>query len=77
MGIFQQTVKVALLGKALVGSKHSGAHSGNSVAHYHGRQLAACEHIVAYGYLLIDYLVEQPLVHTLIMPADNENILPL
>ena len=62
---------MALAGVALLIGKHSRHKAAHRIGHGHRRDLAAGEDEVAKGYLLIDALLDEALVHTLIMPADE------
>ena len=72
--IFQQSVPVALLGKALLAGQYTLHHPADAIHQYQRPQLAAGQHIVPYGKLLIHDLIQHPLVHTLIVAAQQEEV---
>ena len=62
---------MALAGVALLIGKHPRHKAAHRIGHGHRRDLAAGEDKVAKGYLLIDALLDEALIHALIMPADE------
>ena len=62
LGIFKQTVVMALLLKAKVVRENSRYHSANAVGKNKRRKLAPRENIIAYRYFLIDIEVDNTLV---------------
>ncbi len=72
--ILQQTAVNALVGEAHLVGEDSLTHTGYCVCHHHCRKLAACQYIVADGQLLVHDLVDNALIHALIMTADDEDI---
>ena len=62
---------MALAGVALLIGKHSRHKAAHRIGHGHRRDLAAGEDKVAKRYLLIDALLDEALIHALIMPADE------
>ena len=74
LGILQQSVPVALVGIAALLGQHPLLHTEQAVRHGHGRNLAAGEDEVAHAQLLVHALVNEALVHPLIVSADQEDI---
>ena len=74
LGVLQQAVPVALLLEALRVGEHPGHQPGHRVGHHHGGQLAAGEHEVADGDLLVHTLLNEPLVDALIVPAHQNQV---
>ena len=77
LGMLQQAVPMGLLHEALLVRQDAGDHAADGVTDGHGRDLAAGEDKVAQGDLLVHALVQKALVHALIMPADQDDVVPL
>ena len=74
MGIFQQPVPVGFLLKALRIRQNAGHHAAHRVRHRHGGDLSPGEDEVPHADLLVHTLVQEPLVHTLIVAADQDQV---
>ena len=72
--VFQQCIGEALLLRGLVAAQHAGDMARQAVDHHHRGQLAAGEHIIPDGNLLVDQRVNGPLIHALIMPAEKDEV---
>ena len=72
--IFEKPIGKALLLIAFGIGEHAGHEPADAICEYARRYLATRENIVADGYLLIYYLVYYPLVHTFVVPAENDEI---
>ncbi len=72
--IFEQAVPVALTGVALLVREDARHHAADAVRHGHGRDLAAREHEVAEGYLLVYALLDEALVHALVVAAYEDKV---
>ena len=66
---------MALAGVALLIGKHSRHKAAHRIGHGHRRDLAAGEDEVAERYLLVDALLDEALVHALIVPADEHEMI--
>ena len=71
LGIFQQPRGEALVFAGFVGAQHPRHQPGHRVDHHQRPQLAAGEHVVADGQLLVDHRVQRPLVHALVVAAEQ------
>ena len=69
--VFQQAGVMALLGEAALLREHAGHQAGHAVHQSQGGQLTAGEHIVAHGNLLVHQGIKHPLVHPLVVAAEN------
>ena len=65
---------MALAGVALLVGKDAGHQAAHRVRHRHGRDLPAGEHKVAEGDFLVHALFDKALVHTLIVAADQHQV---
>ena len=73
--VLQQPVPVALAGVALLIGQYPRYKAAHRIGHGHRRNLAAGEDKVAKGYLFVDALLNEALVHTLIVPADEHEMI--
>ena len=71
MRIFEKSAVDALLLEADVIGENTGTHSRNAVGEHHSRELASGENVIAYGYLLIDYFVDDALVYAFVATGDR------
>ena len=68
---------MALLLEAFVCGKHAGQHAAHGVRQSEGRQFAAREHEIAQRNLLIHIRLQHAVIHTLVMAAEDDEILHL
>ena len=77
LGILQKAVPVALVGVAALLRQDAGDHAAQAVRQSHGGYLAAGEDKVACGYLLVHALVQEALIHALVVAADQDKMVIL
>ena len=75
LGVFQQTIPVALIGEALRVGQDPGDQATHGVRHRHGRDFSPGENKVSQGDLLIHALVDEPLIDALIVAADQDEFI--
>ena len=73
--VLQQAVPVAFRRESLLVGQHARHHAADRIRDRHGRDLAAGQHEITDGDLLIHALVDKPLVDSLIMTADQNKML--
>ena len=49
-------------------------HPGNRVDHYHGRKFSAGKHVITYRYLFHIPVIDDSLINTFIMSAQNDEL---
>ena len=74
LGVFQQTVPVALPGVAGLVREDPGHQATHGIRHGHGRDLPAGENKISQGDLLVHTLLDEALVHALIVAADQHQV---
>ena len=72
LGVLQQAVVKALVGEAAFVAQHPGAEPGHRVQHGHGGDLPPGEDKIPQGEFLVHDLVQHPLVHPLVVAAEEE-----
>ena len=77
LGIFQQSVPVGFLLKALGVRQHTGHHAAHGVRYCHGGDLSAGEDEIAHGQFLVHARVDEPLVNALVVAADQNQMVIL
>ena len=70
--MLKQSAVMALYAVCVAVGEYSLLESCNSVGQYKRRKLAACQHIIADGYLFGAKLIKHTLVNALIMSAEND-----
>ena len=70
--VFQQAGGKALVLAGFVAAQHAGNEPRHRVDDDQRAQLAAGEHIIADGNLLIDHQIDRPLIHALIVAAQKQ-----
>ena len=73
LGVFQQTIPVALILIALFLGQNTGLQAQDAVGHHQAGQLTAGQHIVTDGDFLIPERVNDALVNALIVAADQRH----
>ena len=73
--MLEQAVPVALGGESLLIGQNARNHAAHGIRDRHRGDLAAGEHEITDGNLLIHALVDEPLIDTLIMAADEDKVL--
>ena len=77
LGILQKAVPMAFLGVATLLRQHTGHHTAQAVRHRHGGDLAAGQHEIAQRQFLVHALLQEPLVHALIVAANQDQVVVL
>ena len=72
LGVLQQAHGEALVLAGLLAAQHAGDQPRHRVHRHQRAQLAAGEHVVADGQLLVDAQIQRPLVHALVVAAEEE-----
>ena len=72
--IFEQVFGKALLHERLR-REHAVDIPRDAVDHHHGGEFAPREHIIADGQLLVEKEVDRPLIHPLVVPAEQNEVL--
>ena len=77
LGILQQAVIMALVLEAFRVSQHTGNHAAHRIGYRHGSDFTAGENEIAQADLFIHALVNEALVDTLVVAADQDQIVHL
>ena len=77
LGIFQQTIEMALVLEALGIRQNARHHTAYRIGHRHGSDLATGQHEVTQRDLLVHTFIDESLVDALIMAADDDDIVHL
>ena len=75
LGILQQSPLEALVLIALGQGQHAVAEPSHRVRHQAGRELTAGQDEIPHGDLLVHDLLDEPLVHALVMAADKHQLI--
>ncbi len=76
LGVFQQPGKMAFFCEAGVLRQHAWNHAADRVRNGRSGDFSASEHKIPQGNFFVDTFVDKPLVHPLIMAADQDKPVP-